>query len=788
MSACAGLRLLEIAEGFGAAALCGQLFAGLGAGVVKIETGQGDPLRAALPSSPDGAAHAFHLANSGKSSVLLAAGAEGERDWNKLCAQADIILIDTAVARPGFIASPPDLAKLWPQKIICSIGAFASSSARANWIGDELIIEAMGGLMACTGYPDRPPVMAGVPYSQHVAAMFAFAGISAALWERDRSGAGQSLDLSSVECLITLLGNFMPGYFLSGRSPERIGNRHTIAAPWNLYPASDGEVVICTGTGGEAWWRIITTVIGREELSADERYNKETKRVQRVDEVDEIVGAWTRTQGMADIVALMNDAGIPASEIAPVSAVLADSHYVKTRAMLDFVRDDEGRGPLPVPGLPLKIGAWSPPPVAAPRLGQRRPVRIGANASRAVSGTSELCGALDGIRILEFGSRTSVPMAARLLGDLGAEIVKIEPPKGESLRNAGQQIGGSSYLFQINNAGKRSLVIDPKNPRGRELILELASKADVWMENLAPGTLDAMGLGFADMRAVNPRLVYCSVTGFGLISEHGRKKALDTVVQAACGLMSVTGHANHHPVKLGISAVDLAAAVGLVGSVIAALRSRNMSGTGSHVDLAMADVGAWITEAAWPSVLAGNEPPARLGNGSVSACPHNLFETRDGLLALAVETDAQWQALAALTGIGALAEPGLATASGRLARCDEVEDLVGKWLSNHSAGEVAKMLQTNGGPAAPLRSLAQIVDDPESSASGLIVEVEHPLAGRIRLLGNPLHLSRTPPRVSRPAPLLGEHSRAVLTEWLDMPAAGIDTLQAAGVIAGQPKT
>src|SRR5262249_17267307 len=163
--------------------------------------------------------------------------------------------------------------------------------------------------------------------------------------------------------------------------------------------------------------------------------------------------------------------------------------------------------------------------------------------------------------------------------------------------------------------------------------------------NLAPGTLDALGLGYEALKAVNPRIIYCSVSGFGIKSEYGRKKALDTVVQAASGTMSTTGYADHLPVKLGISAVDLAGGVALVGAVASALGAREQTGHGQHIDIAMADIGCWMTQAVWPSIVAG-ETTARLGNRSRRDCPHNVFETQDGFLAIAVGTDEQWTRLA----------------------------------------------------------------------------------------------------------------------------------------------
>jgi crotonobetainyl-CoA:carnitine CoA-transferase CaiB-like acyl-CoA transferase len=780
VTACVGIRVLEIAEGFGAASLCGQLLAGLSAKVVKLESAGGDPLRREAPFGADATSLAFHILNANKSSAVLKAGAE-RQSFDRLARWSDVIVVDPKLRIGSLSYGPTAMAAAYPDKIVCTMTPFGTQGERAHWLGSELIVEAIGGLMACTGYPERPPVMSGIPYAQHVQALFGFAGIMAALWERERSGRGQYLDLAAVDCLVALLGNFMPAYFLSGRSPKRIGNRHTIAAPWNLYPTADGQVVICTGTGGTSWWGIVTKAIGRPELGADERYDTETKRVQRVEEVDAIVSAWTKPRTMAEVVTVMTECGIPASEVAAIEAVLADPHYSHTRSMTVRL---PGQVDVAIPGLPIKVGAWTPPAVPAPVLGSF-PVDLAEPRAAPNPGPSTAQhpdGALAGIRILEFGSRTSVPMAGRFLSDLGADVVKIEPEKGESLRGAGQQIGGASYLFQINNGGKRGIVVEPNDPRGRELILELAAKADVWMENLAPGTLDARGLGYDALKAVNSRIIYCSISGFGIKSEYGRKKALDTVVQAASGTMSTTGYADHLPVKLGISAVDLSVAVALIGAVASALRTRERTGQGQHIDIAMADIGCWMTQAAWPSIVVGNST-ARLGNRSRGDCPHNLFATREGFLAIAVETDEQWIRLVKLLEDASLDDPTLATASGRLGQLERVEASVSRWAAALASERAAEMCQAAGVPAAPVRSLADVVTDRDVVLRGLIPEVDHPVVGKLRLLGTPLRLSRTPAKVRHCAPLLGEHTREVLQQWLGFSDEQIRQLKHDGVIA-----
>jgi len=783
LDACTGLRVLEAAEGQNTAALCGQLFAGLGATVVKVERAQGDALRLAPPLAPDGTAHVFHLLNASKQSVRLPDDeAAARKRWLELVEWADVVVIEEAAHPVPDVLHAAEFCARWPRKVLCTTSIFGTDTVKQGWRGNELIAEAVSGLMLCTGYPERPPVCCGVPYALHVSALFAFNGIMAALWERERSARGQWLDVSVVGCLVGLLGNFMPSYFLSGRSPKRVGNRHIIAAPWNIYPSTDGHLVICTGTGGTGWWKTITKVIGRPDVTDDPRYVTESKRVENVEEVDHIVAEWTSRHSSKEADALMTKGGIPAGEIAPIEAVLADAHYRDVRALLEWTGKPGDKNAIPLAGLPFKIGNWSAKPRAAPALDEHQPAQGPPSEPAPVPAARQAGGALSGMRVLEFGSRTSVPMAGRILSDLGADVVKIEPPKGEGLRAAGQPVGGSSYIFHINNAGKRSLVIDPADPKGRELILEMASKADVWLENLAPGVLERMGLGYEALKAVNPRIVYCSVSGFGIKSNYGDKKAFDSVVQAASGVMFMTGYPDHLPVKIGISASDLAVGVSLVGAVLAALRHRELTGKGMHVDLAMADIGVWMTQAAWPQVFFGNGHPMRMGNRSANACPHNIFATSDGYVAIAVESDEQWHKLARLCAVPELEDHALASTAGRLANVERIERALSSWVAQRQAEQVAAQCQAAGVPAASVRTLGDIVNDEDVARRKLVIEVEHPIAGKMKLLGNPLRLSRTPAEVTACAPVLGRHSRETLQDWLGAPAQRIDALVRAGVV------
>lgn len=753
MRACEGIRIVEASAGTGTTAMAGQLFAGLAGSVNLFDF-------APAPASE----------HESYRRVLLHQGKRQRIDLDAIEAaveDADVVIVDRSIAAlPQVLRDGKLFEERWPDKILCAISLYGAGNARSDWIGNELIVEAASALMACNGHPEQPPVTSGLPYALHTGALFAFSAVMTALRERDKYGLGQSIDLSLVDCITAILGNFLPSYFLSGKVPKRIGNRHTIAAPWNLYPAKDGAVVICTGTGGTGWWAKVTAVIDRPELAEDPRFATEADRVRNVEVVDAVVSTWTREHTMQEIVDLMNARAIPAGEICTIEMVLDDHHYRDSREMVW----EDPYSDRPAIGNPLKVGAWDTPITAAAPSRRRAPA--------ASSGS----GPLAGIRVIEFASRTSVPMAGRLMRDFGADIIKIEPVKGDALRGAGQQIGGSSYLFHINNAGKRSAMIDPTTSRGRDLILRLAAEADVFVENLAPGGVEKMGLGADAMMTLNPALVYCSVSGFGTRSAYGGKRALDTVVQAASGLMHMTGYPDYDPVKLGISAVDLTTASAVMASILAGLRQRDRTGTGLRVDLAMADVGVWMTQTAWPQLICDGEHPIRLGNRSPIAAPHDTFETADGTVAIAVLDDAQWRALAGLIGDTRLADPRLAIAKERLKNGDMLQATISDWTRMREASAVAEICQNAGIPASPVRDLAGLVGDSITITRNMVVEIDTPGAGTMRLLGNPIKLSRTAPVLAGPAPALGANTADVLREWLNMDTDEIAALAGEKVI------
>jgi crotonobetainyl-CoA:carnitine CoA-transferase CaiB-like acyl-CoA transferase len=401
-------------------------------------------------------------------------------------------------------------------------------------------------------------------------------------------------------------------------------------------------------------------------------------------------------------------------------------------------------------------------------------------------------GALSHVRVLDLSRVLAGPWASQLLADLGAEVIKIERPgAGDETRGwgppwlatpAGEETRESAY-FTCANRGKKSVAVDLARPEGQALVRRLAGRCDVLLENFKVGALERLGLGHAELSALNPRLVYCSITGFGQDGPYRNRPGYDFLVQGMGGLMSVTGDPDGEPMKVGVAMTDILTGMYAATAVLAALAWRERSGKGQHVDLALLDVQVASLANQAESYLVTGRPPRRLGNAHPSIVPYQAFATRDGHVVVAVGNDAQFERLCQVAGRPELAgDPRWATNAARVANRATLVPILSALLAARSSGEWIAALEEAGVPCGPINDLAQVFDDPQVRARGMRVEVPHPLAGKVPVVGSPIRLSETPVRHGTP-PLLGEHTREVLSDVLGMPEAEIDGLARGGVIA-----
>ena len=378
-------------------------------------------------------------------------------------------------------------------------------------------------------------------------------------------------------------------------------------------------------------------------------------------------------------------------------------------------------------------------------------------------------GPLEGIRVLDFTQMMAGPLCAMLLGDLGADVIKIEPPEGDAIRRTGETfLGGETESFLSFNRNKRSVVIDLKAEAGQEAGRGLAAGADVVLENFRPGSAERLGVGYETLRALNPRLVYCSISGFGREGADRARPALDPVIQAMSGIMQLTGSDETGPLRTGFPFSDLVTPLFATIGVLAALRVRERTGRGQRVDLSMLDATIFGMMPREAYFFATGRTPSRLGNEHYQIAPWNTYETADGRYMIVVaHTEKFWHAL--LTALDAPelgADPRFLSNADRVRNRTALNARLAAAFRTASLDEWTPRLTAAGVLFAPVRSLPEVFSDPRVRRE-MLVELDHPTAGRITVLANPLRFSETPATVRRCPPRLGEHTAEVLSPETD---------------------
>ena len=391
---------------------------------------------------------------------------------------------------------------------------------------------------------------------------------------------------------------------------------------------------------------------------------------------------------------------------------------------------------------------------------------------------------LTGTRVLDLGRHLAGPTAAMWLGDLGADVIKIENPQGgEDSRAAGPPFyHGESAFFLAANRNKRSLALDVKTTEGQALFRRLAATADVVIENFRPGVMDALGIGYERVAAGNPRVIYCSISGFGADGPFADRPGLDQIIQGFSGLMSVTGFEDGEPTRVGIPIADLL--TGLFGAygVLAALQARERTGRGQRVETSLLESMVGMLAFQATRYLNGGDVPPPAGNHHPINAPYGVFRARDGYLTIGATGDKRWPKLCEVLGAPELLrDERFATNGGRHAHRHLLAEEISARLQTRTIDEWEPILNAAGIPCGPIYGVDQALDHPQVRHRAMVVEREHPTAGAIRLLGLPVKLAETPGAVRRVPPMLGEHTAEVLRE-LGLDDAALAQLVAAQVI------
>jgi crotonobetainyl-CoA:carnitine CoA-transferase CaiB-like acyl-CoA transferase len=401
--------------------------------------------------------------------------------------------------------------------------------------------------------------------------------------------------------------------------------------------------------------------------------------------------------------------------------------------------------------------------------------------------------ALSGLRVLDLSRILAGPTATQLLADLGADVIKIERPgSGDDTRGwgppflrdaTGAESGPSAYFLSANR-GKNSVAVNLADPRGQALVRSLALQSDILVENFKPGDLARYGLDYDSLRAANPRLIYCSITGFGQTGPNAHRAGYDFLVQGEGGLMSLTGDPEGPPMKAGVGIADLMCGMYAVVGILAAVEARHGSGKGQHIDLALMDAQvAMLVNQGVAHLIDGQVPPRR-GNDHPTIVPYGAFPASDGSFILAIGNDSQFARFVALAGAQGLAsDPRFATNAARVRNREVLIPLIAALTSGRRAEDWLAACEAEGVPAGPVNDLAQVFASPQVAARGMKVTVPLPSGQDVSLIGNPLKLSETPVSYAKPPPDLGADTGAVLTRHLGLGQAELQALAADGVIA-----
>ncbi|HYU14236.1 MAG TPA: CoA transferase [Stellaceae bacterium] len=396
---------------------------------------------------------------------------------------------------------------------------------------------------------------------------------------------------------------------------------------------------------------------------------------------------------------------------------------------------------------------------------------------------------LAGLVVIDFGQIFQGPYATFLLAKGGADVIKIEPPGGEPLRRRALPEKQATLPFAMLNQNKRAVTLNLKHPRGRELLFAMVTRADVLLENFSPGTMDDLGVGWSVLRELNPRLVYATGTGFGISGPDRDNLAMDLTIQAASGIMSVTGAPDGPPMKAGPTLVDFMGGIHLYAGILTALYERDRSDSGEPggrlVEVAM-------QETVYPSLAASFEyyhrtgqPPPRTGNrqAGLSTAPYNVYPAADGHVAIHIVTEGHWRNLLKAMGREELADdPRFATNADRIAHMDETDMVVAEWTRSLPKMEVFARLKSSRVPSAPVRTAPEIMHDPHMHERGMLHHVEHPELGPIVVPTSPLRLHGSPKPPMLPSPKIGQHNDEIYGAWLGLPADEIAALKAEAVI------
>lgn len=767
----AGWRVLELCNGL-AAAYCGKMFVDAAAEVVKVESPQGDSLRAWSAGGPPGAVFGYLAA--GKKSVVN----HGQAEILSLLAGADLVLTDltdgwTLDAITAHTAASAVVVAVTP---FGTTGPYVENQVVAN----EFILQALCGSIAGRGWPGDEPVQAGGRLGEWLAGTFAAAVAAAATRHAARSGRGEVIDVSTYEAMAIAMGG------LSAMSASVLGadsllHERSLELP-SIVPTADGMVGFCTITAQQ--FQDFLVMIERPDLVDDADLASFAGRVERRDEFLGMVTEWTGSRTTQEIVDLAVAFRIPVAPIATPEMLPTIDHFVERGV---FAESPDG---VLAPRVPYRSDAMQ---TAAPAA----PPQLGADTGRvqwpprppAPAGTAAGALPLSDVRVTDFTAFWAGPVATQLLGALGADVIKIEGvrrPDGMRF-SAGRPPDWDQWwewgpVFLCSNNNKRGVSIELGTDAGRELALELIAASDLVVENFSPRVMANFGLEFDAVRAANPRAIMVRMPAFGLDGPWRDRVGFAQTMEQATGMAWMTGHADGPPV-IPRGVCDPIAGLHAAFAAIAALAIRDRRGTGMQVESTMVEAALNVAAEMLVEYSRNGIAMRRNGNRGQGTRPQGVYRCRghDEWVALAAMDAAGRASLAGLLG-----QPGLEE-SDWAQRADDIDKLITAWAAGHSVADAVEALRAAGVAAARVTPAAALLTDPQLRARGFWETVDHLVAGSFLCTGMPFAFLGKPRQwIRRVPPLYGQHTDEVLTGVLGHTRDDLAALRRSGTISARP--
>lgn len=772
-----GIRVVDICHGL-SGRYCARLFADFGARVERFELGAVEDYSVA--TAVELAVYLARHLDTGKELQEPPSRWGIDRAVRDALGGADLIICDQVHA-PLIEGEVDGL-----QPVIVLTRDFGDGE-RAEWKGCELIHQALGGAMYTTGRPGLKPIYGLGRRAYYAAGVTAYVSALAALIERGATGKGQTVEVSTEDAVLAMSQNLVAQYSYSRAFPSRSAYPGMLAQ----VRCRDGWLVLFALRG----WRDLCDVFGLVDLKDDERFRSPAALRRNWPEALTSIEIAARDRICDELVAALQARKISCAKAIDVPALFTTQHYIK-------------RGILPQTPVLGSTGGGLGPVFRVHHDTARRQM-AGFGQSQAFGGAAEREDGADnrplaGVRVLDLTTAWAGPFASRALAFLGAQVIKVEnairldswrgpvsgmgDPSVYPDREGGEDPFNRHSWFNTQNHDKLSIALNLKNPAGRSLAHRLCDRCDVLVANFSPNVLKGLGLGYDVLKQSNPALVYVEMPAFGNAGPWASHVGMGKTMEAASGMSRLMGYGDAEPLLTGPALFDPIGGLHGAAAVLTALAGRQRGRGGRYVEVAQVEaalhwIGEFVLASADGRVLA--EPQ---GNSVTFAEPHDAFPCAgdDEWVAIAVFDDAQWRTLSAMTADQELLSPRFDTRDARRAARDTIGSLLARWTRRHDKNELSLKLQRAGVPAAPVRNGRDIHDDAALRRRNMIVEIEHEAVGLRSYSGLAYKLSRTPGRITAPAPRFGEHTRKVLSTILGLSDAEIDAAIADGAAHVEP--